>query len=68
MKIKYIDEVKNTTNSRVYNLAMKVLREKHGEIRCSFCPYHRYDNDRARKSRRSWKSFRRTQYKEITNW
>lgn len=40
-----IDEYKKTTNRRVYNRARKWYLESTGKIRCSWCKYHKGEND-----------------------
>lgn len=54
-----------TTNSRVYKRAYKRYLESKGKIYCSYCPYHEYENcDKNVGSFRSWKNYRKTQWKE----
>lgn len=43
MKVKKI--VEKTTNRKVYNRAYKAYLECKGKIYCSYCPYHRVEND-----------------------
>jgi hypothetical protein len=51
------DEFKTTTNNSVYK---KYYKMKYAS--CSFCPWHRIENA-THTVRRSWKKYRRTQYK-----
>ena len=62
MKVKNI--VKRTANNRVYSRALKHLRENKGEVNCAYCPYHKMENQ-TYCSIRSWKKYRRTQYKVV---
>ena len=62
---KYKDILNATDNSRVYKIALKHYRE-HMEINCSWCPYHRGENDkRGDWKRKSWKWHRNNQYKVL---
>ena len=56
------EELAWTTNSNLYRKLLKLKREQDGEIRCGYCPYHKYEND-TRKPYRNWKRYRKTQYK-----
>lgn len=58
--------VKTTTNSRTYNIAIKMLRERRGEISCSICPYNGGENS-TRKDFKGWKtrSKRKKQWKPL---
>ena len=61
--------VDTTDDSRVYTIAHKMQLDCAGDIRCSFCKYHRGENSRRRyRSMRSWKRFRKTQYKTVGVW
>lgn len=42
------DEVEQTDNSSVYEKAIKEYRAHTGEIKCSYCKYHRKENDTRR--------------------
>lgn len=57
---KVLDE---TTNSNVYNKARKMYLDQTGQIDCSRCPYHKYENYKADSWRKNWKEFRKTQWK-----
>lgn len=37
--------VKSTTNRSEFNRAYKIYLEQIGKIHCSYCPYHRSEND-----------------------
>jgi len=39
------NELKTTMNSYVFNRAYKKFLEKKGKIRCSYCGYHRGENN-----------------------
>jgi len=58
------EEYRYTGNLGVYNMARKWYLADVGDIFCSYCRYHKgenlmiYDN-------RSWKRYRKTQYKPI---
>ena len=43
--MKLIDEYKRTTNRKVYNRARKWYLEQSRQIHCSWCGYHRGEND-----------------------
>lgn len=55
---KAIKQLKNTTNSRVYNMAINELF-----LGCPFCPAHRGCNRDRKEFDNSWKSYRKTQWK-----
>jgi len=61
---KYKRIVDTTTNSRIYNLALKRYRELQCIISCSRCKYNRNENQRTY-YRKNWKHYRKTQYKVI---
>jgi hypothetical protein len=53
-----------TSNSCLYNRYRKMFLESERIISCSRCPYHKSENFRRRRhAQRSWKEYRRTQYK-----
>lgn len=58
-----VDVYENTSNSRVWALAHKLVMDHRGEISCSFCPWHRGENGFSQDCDRSWKNYRRHQYK-----
>jgi len=64
MAYKRKKEMDTTTNSRIYKLNLKLVRESRHEIFCSRCPYHGGENS-TRKDFRSWKTMtkRKKQYK-----
>lgn len=43
--MKHSIEFKETTNRYIYNRLYKFRLEKHGKIKCCYCPYHRIEND-----------------------
>ena len=43
--MKVCDEVKRTTNRSVFNRAYKQHLERLGKIHCSYCMYHKSEND-----------------------
>ena len=51
-----------TTNSRTYRRARKIVLENEGLINCAWCPFHKGENT-TRKDNRTWKRYRKTQYK-----
>ena len=52
------------TNSTAYKKYLKMMRQRTGKILCSYCPYHRGENTtRPVNMRRSWKNYRKTQYR-----
>lgn len=61
MKMK--DTVKSTSNSTLYNKIVKRYKENKGMINCAYCPYHRGENRSYHSDVKSWKNYRKTQYK-----
>lgn len=59
----YNDEYSTTSNASVYAKAKKRVYEDTCKINCSWCPYHRGENDTSWKRRVNWKKNRKTQYK-----
>lgn len=43
----------------------KMELERKCLIRCTFCPFHRWDNS-SRTDNRCWKTYRRSQYRHLT--
>ena len=56
-----------TTNRAFYNKLIKKYRENVGDIRCSFCPYHKYENDTGSWEKKNWKQYRKTQYRRFVD-
>ena len=50
------EEYKKTTNRAVFNKLHKFMLEKHREIHCAYCSYHRGENDE------------RKYYGEVRSW
>lgn len=62
--MRHIDEYKTTNNAQLYRKLRKLRLEKEGGIRCSYCPYHKQENSKARRwGHKSWKNNRKAQYK-----
>ena len=58
------EKLETTNNSHIHKRLLKVYREQQGEIRCSYCPYHKHENLTADSwCRKSWKEHRQTQYR-----
>lgn len=58
------NSLKWTTNSNYHKKKLKKQRGMDGDIRCSYCPYNRHENGK-RFPRKSWKHWRKTQYKPV---
>ena len=54
-------EMDNTDNPTIYNRVRKKYLELKGNIRCSFCRYHKGEN--SSKRQKSWKKRRKTRYR-----
>lgn len=54
--------MKSIGNRTAYNKYRKRYLAYTGQINCSFCPYHKGENS-GWKENRSWKRYRRVQYK-----
>lgn len=59
---KVFTKLKTEDNSRAEKILRKLSRVYNGEISCSICPVHKVENKKY-KSQRSWKKYRKTQYK-----
>lgn len=55
--------MKTTDNSSVYKKAIKEMQFKDGYLSCHICRPHRGCNKHKKWPKRSWKSFRKRQYK-----
>lgn len=64
-QVKYKAEMDYTTNNSVYNKNRKHYLENICEIRCARCPYHGGENHSRKSIQRSWKKYRKTQYKGV---
>jgi hypothetical protein len=56
-----VDVVRGTSNSAVYNKAVKLHRANQRRVNCGLCSYHRVEN--AVRKQRSWKRHRKTQFR-----
>lgn len=56
-------ELHETSNSSVYKKARKLFLENNCSINCAYCPYHRRENFIRHNDHRTWKKYRKTQYK-----
>ena len=67
MKNRLRSLLETTTNLSVYNKLIKLDREMKGNIGCSWCPYHKYENDNGSWEKKNWKNYRKTQYRVATS-
>lgn len=62
-KTKYL--MKYTSNNKVYRIARKKYLENVGEINCGFCRYNKGENRNWGNHLKSWKNWRKKQYKPV---
>jgi hypothetical protein len=59
------EEMEYTSNRSVFNKCRKWYLESIGEIHCARCRYHKGENRSDIWCHRSWKKYRKTQYKGV---